>query len=292
MSDENSNGAAGTDTTGGGGDVSLLEGGGAALGTETGADGADTAAGADGDAPWYAALPEARHEALKGFADQDAALVGLLERADTAAEGMVRIPGEDATDEDRAAFYKALGRPDAPDGYALAEGYEVPEGVTLGDEVDTAWKQRAHELGLSQAQYRGVMDFALTNGAKGEAQVLAEQRAFQADEVAELRKLHGAGTAQLLDAANAAAMALGGKEFIAALGAAGNDRHVIAALAKVAPLVTEGKLKDGGTPPGPGGPVTRAAIEKAMEDPRYADPDRRDPAYVAEVREMCKRVTG
>lgn len=45
-------------------------------------------------------------------------------------EGMIKLPGENATDEDRAAFAKALGIPEAPDKYERAA---PPEGLELSD---------------------------------------------------------------------------------------------------------------------------------------------------------------
>ena len=46
-------------------------------------------------------------------------------------EGMIKLPGESATDEERAAFQKALGIPAAPDKYEI--NAKPPEGLELGD---------------------------------------------------------------------------------------------------------------------------------------------------------------
>lgn len=46
-------------------------------------------------------------------------------------EGMIKLPGEKATDEEKAAFQKALGIPAAPDKYEI--NAKPPEGLELGD---------------------------------------------------------------------------------------------------------------------------------------------------------------
>lgn len=46
-------------------------------------------------------------------------------------EGMIKLPGETATDEERAAFQKALGIPAAPDKYEI--NAKPPEGLELSD---------------------------------------------------------------------------------------------------------------------------------------------------------------
>jgi hypothetical protein len=270
-----------------------LEAGSAALGqapgeAEPGRE-RDVAEPGDGS-PWYAGLPEEHHQALSGYENGNAALLGLLGKAVPASEGLVKVPGEEATDEERAAFRKALGVPDAAEAYALPEGLELPEGVDLDDDTGRDFRRAAHELGLTDAQFQGVLRWAVPMAAQGSEAAVAEARAFQVAEVEALRKVHGAGTAQLLDDARGAALALGGEELIQALGPAGSDSRVLAALARLAPLVTEGRIKGPEGPQGQSGPVTRASIEAMMLDPRYADPDQRDEGFVAQVREACKRL--
>jgi hypothetical protein len=62
-------------------------------------------------------------------------------------EGVIKLPGENATDEDKAAFQKALGIPPAPDKY---ERIAPPEGLELAD-ADKAFIdksiQKLHGMG-------------------------------------------------------------------------------------------------------------------------------------------------
>ncbi len=72
-----------------------------------------------------------------------------------ATEGMIKIPGEGATDDEIAAYRKAMGVPDTVDGYQLTipendkEGYE-----TIAREVRAA----AHEAGIAPSKLSKVWD--------------------------------------------------------------------------------------------------------------------------------------
>lgn len=63
-------------------------------------------------------------------------------------EGMIKLPGDKATDEERAAFQKALGIPETPDKYEIKA--VPPEGLELGD-ADKAFlskvQQKLHATG-------------------------------------------------------------------------------------------------------------------------------------------------
>ncbi|MCK5235578.1 MAG: hypothetical protein KAR06_01220 [Deltaproteobacteria bacterium] len=73
-------------------------------------------------------------------------------------ENSISIPGEDASDVDKAAFAKALGVPEKPEGYDLVRPKDAPEGIEFSDERDAAFKTMMHGLGFNQAQAQGVYD--------------------------------------------------------------------------------------------------------------------------------------
>lgn len=76
-------------------------------------------------------------------------------------EGMVRVPGADARPEDWAAFHKAIGVPDNPEGYGLKAPEKLPEGITHDAEMEKAFLGRARELGLTAKQVAGLRDFQI-----------------------------------------------------------------------------------------------------------------------------------
>lgn len=61
------------------------------------------------------------------------------------------LPGENATDEEKAAFYAKLGRPEAADKYSFGKPEGLPEEVPYEPEVEQAFKQFAFDNGLSDA---------------------------------------------------------------------------------------------------------------------------------------------
>ena len=130
--------------------------------------------------------------------------------------GRVKLPGKDATDQDRAAFNQALGVPEKPDAYNIK--LDLPDGVALDDNDKAELKQiteylhskggvtaspetvkHAHELYLEMRESRQA---ALV--AKGE---MAHQETLKA-----LKTEWGADFKNNVGFANAAVTGLFGKE--------------------------------------------------------------------------------
>lgn len=57
-------------------------------------------------------------------------------------ESLVRVPGKDATDDEKSAYFKAIGVPENPEGYK----FETPEGVELTPEMEAENKEWAQVL--------------------------------------------------------------------------------------------------------------------------------------------------
>lgn len=94
------------------------------------------------------------------------------------ADKAIVKPGEDATEEDRAAYRVALGIPEKADGYEI-DTSEVPESVRFKDDVK--WFQEvAHKANLTgeqaQTMYNDVMGvLAQAEAQKAQAAVEAEE---------------------------------------------------------------------------------------------------------------------
>lgn len=76
-----------------------------------------------------------------------------------------QIPGNDASDEDWATFYKRIGRPDSPDGYELAN---VERDANLPQDQQGAEQQfarAAHSNGLTKEQARRMWKYMLDSSA-------------------------------------------------------------------------------------------------------------------------------
>lgn len=150
---------------------------------------------------WKSSLPEdlREHTALKDVKDV-AGLAKSFVDTQSYLGNAIRIPGENAGEDDRKAFYeklttkvpgliptpdpenpeamnalfKRMGRPDDPN------GYEVPEGVEPEKVADFA--KMAHELGLNKAQFKKIV------GSLGQA-AATRQEQNQQEHQKELRAL-------------------------------------------------------------------------------------------------------
>lgn len=115
---------------------------------------------------WRAALsPDLQnHEALTPFKEVKDLGAGYLDlttkygeagKKTQELEGRLKdalfIPGDKATDEERASFYTKLGRPEAPDKYELKRP-ALPEGMQYDETGEKWFRETAHKLGLPNAQ--------------------------------------------------------------------------------------------------------------------------------------------
>jgi hypothetical protein len=107
------------------------------------------------------ALPTDQQEKAREYAKTrptltDFLLAGIsfqakITEATEKVKGMVKIPGKDATPEEKAAFEKALGVPETPDAYKITrpEGFEA---TPLDTAFETEVKKEAKLAGMNQAQ--------------------------------------------------------------------------------------------------------------------------------------------
>lgn len=85
------------------------------------------------------------------------------EELKNATEGMIKIPGEGASVEDIAAYRKATGVPDTPEGYELL----TPEGVSEEDKAGYTATAKvvaaaAHEVGIPPSKMASVWGKVVT----------------------------------------------------------------------------------------------------------------------------------
>jgi len=81
---------------------------------------------------------------------------GYVELEKKLGQDSVVIPGENATEEERNAFYTRLGRPEKPDGYELKD----PEGLPVDAEVKKSFQEIAHKAGINTQQAVMLNDWA------------------------------------------------------------------------------------------------------------------------------------
>lgn len=205
----------------------------------------------------------------------------------------IRVPGKDATPEERDAFLNKLGRPEKVDGYAFTAPKDMPEGLPYDGERANAFKGKAHELGLTNDQAAKLHDWFIgdqVEAFKGMGAAQAEamtQKANTATEtlVKEWGPLDGERAAANFEIADQVFQkAPGGPEVLAELkelGLVGPNKEILSApLAKLfASLGTALYTEDGvlrGKPDVIGNPFVDGDNFNMTEQMRLVktDPDR------------------
>lgn len=192
---------------------------------------------------WQETLPEDLRPSASNFKDLPTLVKAFQDNQRAArakTEGMVRVPCADATPEDIAAFRRAQGIPDAPDGYGLKD-VKAPEGIAFDEAKLAAFATKAHELGLHPKAAQELLAWHAQDTALAmQAQQQQYQQAVEADN-ARLKEVFGSHyEAKMTDFARVS-QALG----IDPKAVQGGDltpSDVVIALAKLAPMFAPDKL--------------------------------------------------
>lgn len=165
--------------------------------------------------PWHSALPEGEvrsHVETKGYtnpAELAKANYELTKLHRAGTEGMVTLPGADASPEVMNEFYGKLGRPAEPTGYEFKFG----DDVKVDDGMMEFGKNTFHKAGLTPAQAQIVADdwngFVASQTPDAEAEATANAEALTALETRwggdlEENKAHGMRVVEALKADNPA----------------------------------------------------------------------------------------
>jgi hypothetical protein len=149
----------------------------AASQTDQGTGNGATDTGIDQKPTWIEQLPEDMRadESFHGFKTigdlANAHKTSLSER-----DGLIRVPGEDATDEDRSAFNKAIGVPETPDGYELSPPEGLKEGLYNKD-IEASFRAKVHELGIPASKAAELNNWYYRMMGEGDAQMAQQEQA-------------------------------------------------------------------------------------------------------------------
>jgi len=154
-------------------------------------------------------------EDLKGEAMLDQVTdVGVLWKnyvhAQRALGGSIKIPGENATDEQRADYLTKLGRPASPGDYGLKRPESLDNSIPLDEGFVERLGVTAHQLGLSQDQARTLFSWHMT---ELENASIEAGKSFEAGKEA-LKKDWGGAWERNTVMAQRAIAHLGGKEMV------------------------------------------------------------------------------
>lgn len=194
------------------------------------------------------------------------------------------IPNEKSTPEEIAAFRKAIGVPENPEGYELSVP-EFPEGMEYDEEKTKRFAALAHSKGISKEAFQSLYnEFVNDQKAAYEAQMKAISD-MREKTTTELKKEWAGKFEANLQKADQAGHKIFGAEFMKILKDTGlaNNGFIIRGLYKAAEKIGEHSFISGGDRQVNANKVTFEKLISMKQDPRYWDPSRRDPAYVQEV---------
>lgn len=228
----------------------------------------------DGGRP--AGIPEKFWDSRSGTIRADALLRAYLD-LERRMHAMVKVPGDDSDESDRAAFNRALGVPDSPEDYCIECRHEL---LASDPEVNA----RLHQAGFTPAQAQLVYD-------------LAHDRVLPLigrmdDEYAMRRNLdrlkdHYGGDTRWTETARQ----------VAAWGKANLPAEVYQSLARspegvmaMERMMASGEPAMGSQVSARDEPLDETALKRMMQDPRYWKT--RDPSFIDKVSGGFRRLYG
>lgn len=79
----------------------------------------------------------------------------LLKKLGAKTEGMIKVPDENASEDEIKAYNKALGVPDDANGYEF-EKAQLPEGMSYDENLEKSFKQFCHQNKIGAKQAAGL----------------------------------------------------------------------------------------------------------------------------------------
>src|SRR3990172_5844507 len=127
------------------------------------------------DQGWRSDLPEDLRKTAERFASKADAVRAI--ESFRKRESQVRVPGKDATDDEKAAYRKAVGIPDK------AELYEFPEikGQEVTDEIKASrqvWSKRFYELGIPKDTAKNLSKMVNEDALKYQTSQIEADKTF------------------------------------------------------------------------------------------------------------------
>lgn len=206
-------------------------------------------------------------------------------------QNKVAVPGPHATPEERAAFFKAIGRPDKAEEYGLTMPKTLADGKTpfpkelWNDDRANGFTKLAHEVGLTKAQVEALSKFDLEHSLKAHEAIATAQKAALDGAVADLKKEWGAAYPEQLALAERAAKAIGLDG--PANPELANNPAFIKAMAKVGAMLGEDRAAGArGTSHAPSDP--KQQISAIMGDKKHPYWIAQHPEHANAVRQMAE----
>lgn len=234
------------------------------------------AAGVNAGAPaattnWLDTLPDdiKKDPSLAMFKEPAALAKSWISAQKMIGAEKVVIPGEKASDEERAAFYNKIGRPDSPEKYEL----KPPAGYELDETSAKSFKEFAFKAGYTSAQVNAAIAFDAERAASANANAEAARDHQIRESLLDYQKKLGGESKfkEVVDNARVAVSDLLSPEERAHFEKTkmGSDPVLIGLFAKLKGMMSEGKVRDGtGVGFGADAASIQAEIKSLEEDPK------------------------
>lgn len=151
----------------------------------------------------------------------------------------IRLPGEEATEEDWNEIFTKLGRPEDLEGYGEIFP-DLPEGITWDESAQQGFKAAAHKAGLNPGQAKEIL--AWYSGYQRDVALEADREMGQTEEA--LQQEWGANYDINLSLATRAVAKVGGQALQQLLDTTGLGNHpeMIKTWARVGRILAEDKI--------------------------------------------------
>ena len=177
----------------------------------------------------------------------------------------VIVPAENASDDEKAKFYNAIGRPEKAEAYKVAPIDGLHPSIKVTPESQAMFQQAAHKLGLSQGQFDGLNQWYLKTVSDSVTRQEQAQAATMKETATKLRNEWGADFDQNLVLAKRVAEKFAGKEAVGELGELGNNPTLLRLLASVGKKLSEDSISRGEVSSLTGTPHDALAKIKAIQ---------------------------
>jgi hypothetical protein len=245
--------------------------------------------GAGGE--WLMSLPEdlRQDENIKGYASLEELAKGHINAQKLI--GRKRALPDEADLEGWKGVWKDLGWPETTDGYEIARPQDYPKEAPYDDKLETAFKVKAHELGLSGKQARALYDWYVKTGLESHQGIMQEMQRYQKQAEESLRQEWGKNYEANVDLARRTMRTYADATALQAIQeGAGNDPRLVKMFAKIGAAMGEDKLVKGDAS---AGSSLAARKQEILRHPGLMDdrhPDHK--ALVKELEQIFKREAG
>lgn len=200
------------------------------------------------------------------------------------------LPGADASDDDKNAFWGRLGVPDDPSGYDLKD-VEMPEGISPNKDLEAWFVKAAHANRIPAGSAKGLYNAwnELLSSQMDEMKAASTQKTEEVK--GELRRAFGNAVDDKINKASNVAYSLSESDDMAnvILDALGQSAEGVKFLARIADELSEDTLKGAQVARGTDAITPQVALERAnaiMSDASHPYHDASHPQHDEAVRKV------